>query len=51
MATNKKKVLFTDSMGKAGVALLATRGDEVTIPAGVTLRTTIQETVRINAPM
>lgn len=38
--------------GGAGTgAVLATRGDEVTIPAGVTLRTTIQETVRINAPM
>ena len=32
-------------------AVLTTRGDDVTIPAGVTLRTTIQETVRINAPM
>lgn len=32
MATNKKKVLFTDSMGKAGVALLATRGDVEGIP-------------------
>ena len=32
MATNKKKVLFTDSMGKAGVALLTTRGDIEGIP-------------------
>ena len=34
--------------GGAGTgAVLATRGDEVTIPAGATLRTTIQETVTI----
>ncbi len=32
MATNKKKVLFTDSMSKVGVALLATRGDVEAIP-------------------
>jgi hypothetical protein len=32
-------------------AVLATRGEEVRIPAGATLRTTIDETVRINAPM
>jgi hypothetical protein len=31
-------------------AVLATRGKEVTIPAGATVRTTIQETVRITAP-
>jgi hypothetical protein len=38
--------------GGAGTgAVLATRGEEVTIGAGTTLRTTIQETVRINAPM
>jgi hypothetical protein len=38
--------------GGAGTgAVLATRGEEVTIPAGATLRTTIQETVNINAPM
>lgn len=38
--------------GGAGTgAVLATRGKEVTIPAGATLRTTIQETVRITAPM
>ena len=38
--------------GAAGTgAVLATRGEEVEIPAGATLRTTIQETVRINAPM
>jgi hypothetical protein len=38
--------------GGAGTGtVLATRGEEVTIPAGATLRTTIQETVRINAPM
>lgn len=38
--------------GGAGTgAVLATRGDEVTIPAGATLRTTITETVRITAPM
>ena len=38
--------------GGAGAgAVLATRGEEVDIPAGATLRTTIQETVRINAPM
>ncbi len=38
--------------GGAGTgAVLATRGEEVTIPAGTTLRTTIQETVRITAPM
>ena len=38
--------------GGAGTGVvLATRGDEVTIPAGTTLRTTIQETVNINAPM
>ena len=38
--------------GAAGTgAVLATRGKEVSIPAGTTLRTTIQETVRINAPM
>lgn len=38
--------------GGAGTgAVLATRGEEVTIPAGATLRTTIQETVRITAPM
>ena len=32
MATNKKKVLYTDSMGTAGVELLATRGDVEAIP-------------------
>ena len=38
--------------GGAGTgAVLATRGEEVTIPAGTTLRTTVQETVRINAEM
>ncbi len=38
--------------GGAGTgAVLATRGEEVTIPAGTTLKTTIQETVRINAEM
>ena len=38
--------------GAAGTgAVLATRGKEVTIPAGVTLRTTITETVRITMPM
>jgi hypothetical protein len=38
--------------GGAGTgAVLATRGDEVTIPAGATLKTTIQETVKITAPM
>jgi hypothetical protein len=38
--------------GGAGTgAVLATRGEEVTIPAGATLRTTITETVRVTAPM
>ena len=38
--------------GGAGTgAVLATRGKEVSIPAGATLRTTIQDTVRITAPM
>jgi hypothetical protein len=38
--------------GGAGTgAVLATRGKEVTIPAGATLRTTITETVRVTAPM
>ncbi len=38
--------------GGAGTgAVLATRGKEVTIPAGATLRTTIQQTVKITAPM
>ena len=38
--------------GGAGTAtVLATRGKEVTIPAGATLRTTITETVRIIMPM
>lgn len=38
--------------GGAGTgAVLATRGKEVVIPAGATLSTTIQETVRIVAPM
>lgn len=38
--------------GGAGTgAVLATRGREVTIPAGATLRTTITETVRIVMPM
>ena len=38
--------------GAAGTgAVLATRGEEVTIPAGATLRTTITETVRIVMPM
>jgi hypothetical protein len=38
--------------GAAGTgAVLATRGKEVAIPSGTTLRTTIQETVRITAPM
>jgi hypothetical protein len=32
-------------------AVLATRGEEVTIPAGATLRTTVDNSVRINAPM
>jgi hypothetical protein len=32
-------------------AVLATRGKEVVIPAGATVSTTIQETVRITAPM
>jgi len=38
--------------GGAGTAVvLATRGKEVTIPAGATLRTTITETVRVIMPM
>lgn len=38
--------------GGAGTgAVLATRGEEVTISSGTTLKTTIQETVRINAEM
>ena len=38
--------------GGAGTgAVLATRGEEVTIPAGATLRTTITETVRVIMPM
>ena len=38
--------------GGAGTgAVLATRGKEITIPSGASLRTTIQETVRITAPM
>lgn len=38
--------------GGAGTgAVLATRGKEVVIPAGATVTTTIQETVRITAPM
>jgi hypothetical protein len=38
--------------GAAGTgAVLATRGKEVAIPSGTTVRTTIQETVRITAPM
>jgi hypothetical protein len=38
--------------GGAGTgAVLATRGKEVAIPAGATVSTTIQETVRITAPM
>jgi hypothetical protein len=38
--------------GGAGTgAVLATRGEEVTIPAGATLRTQITETVRIVMPM
>jgi hypothetical protein len=38
--------------GGAGTgAVLATRGKEVTLPAGTTLRTTVQETVRITAQM
>ena len=38
--------------GGAGTgAVLATRGDEVTIPAGATLRTTVDSSVKINAPM
>jgi hypothetical protein len=32
-------------------AVLATKGDEVRIGAGATLKTTIDDTVRINAPM
>jgi hypothetical protein len=38
--------------GAAGTgAVLATRGREVAIPSGTTVHTTIQETVRITAPM
>jgi hypothetical protein len=38
--------------GGAGTgAVLATRGKEVSLPSGASLRTTIQETVKINAPM
>ena len=38
--------------GGAGTGVvLATRGKDVSIPAGATVRTTVQETVRINAPM
>jgi hypothetical protein len=38
--------------GAAGTgAVLATRGKEVAIPAGATLRTEITETVRIIMPM
>ena len=38
--------------GGAGTgAVLATRGKDVSIPDGATVRTTVQETVRINAPM
>ncbi|MBS0242587.1 MAG: hydroxyacid dehydrogenase [Proteobacteria bacterium] len=32
MATNKKKVLYTDSMGKAGIEILKARGDVEAIP-------------------
>ena len=38
--------------GGAGTgAVLATRGEEVRIPAGATLRTTVDSSVKINAPM
>jgi hypothetical protein len=38
--------------GGAGTGtVLATRGEEVSVPAGEIVRTTIQETVRITAPM
>jgi hypothetical protein len=38
--------------GAAGTGVVvATRGKEVSIPAGATLRTTIQETVKITVPM
>ena len=37
--------------GAGAGAVVATRGDEVSIPAGATLRTTIDESVKITAPM
>ncbi len=37
--------------GAGGGAVLATKGDEVTLGSGATLRTTIESAVRINAPM
>jgi hypothetical protein len=37
--------------GAGTAAVMATRGDEVRIPAGSTLRTKIDESVRVTAPM
>jgi hypothetical protein len=37
--------------GAGTAAVLATRGEEVSIPAGTTLRTKIDESVRVTAPM
>jgi hypothetical protein len=37
--------------GAGGGAVVATKGNEVSLGAGATVRTTIEEAVRINAPM
>ncbi len=54
MTTNKKKVLFTDSMGKAGIEILKARGDVEAIPfnyfmKGVEYQTLLKEHAPVHA--
>lgn len=53
IAGGKKGAAIGGAVGAgAGTgAVLATKGDEVSIPAGTTVRTTIEDKVTINAPM
>ena len=54
MTTNKKKVLYTDSMGKAGIEILKARGDVEAIPfnyfmKGVEYQTLLKQQAPVHA--
>ena len=54
MTTNKKKVLYTDSMGKAGIEILKARGDVEAIPSnyfmkGVEYQTLLKQQAPVHA--